>query len=231
MPSRLIPFTSVIDRLAQLYGEPVPPPVTGPFAMILWENIAYLASDTKRAEAFAELQTKVGVTPAAIRKAKASTLLAIARKGIVADNTVAKLRKAAEIAHDDFGDDLSPVLDKPLSAAKKDLRKFPAIGEPAAEKILLFNRRHPILALESNGLRVLVRLGYAPEHRNYATMYKSVQRALAPQLPTSCDALIRAHQLLRQHGQELCKRNSPLCSSCPLRPDCLWFREAAAFQT
>ena len=117
------------------------------------------------------------------------------------------MRRAAEIARDEFDDDLAPILDKPLAEAKKDLRKFPAIGEPAAEKILLFNRRHALLALESNGLRVLVRLGYAPEHRNYATMYKDVQRALAPQLPTSCDALIRAYQLLRQHGQELCKRN------------------------
>ena len=118
-----------------------------------------------------------------------------------------------------------------MADAKKDLRKFPAIGEPAAEKILLFNRRYPILALESNGLRVLVRLGYAPEHRNYATMYKGVQRALAPQLPNSCEALIRAHQLLRQHGQELCKRTSPVCGKCPLRAECAWFRDVAAFQT
>ncbi len=231
MPSRLIPFVTLIDRLAQLYGEPESPAVTEPFAMILWENIAYLASDAKRAEAFAELQAKVGLTPAGIRKAKDSTLLAIASKGIVADHTVSKLRKAAEIARDAFGDDLSPILDKPVAGAKKDLRKFPAIGEPAAEKILLFNRRHPILALESNGLRVLVRLGYAPEHRNYATMYKSVQRALAPELSNSCEVLIRAYQLLRQHGQELCKRNSPLCSSCPLRAECAWFRDVAAFQT
>jgi endonuclease III len=231
MPTSLLLFATLINRLAQLYGEPEPPLVTEPFAMILWENIAYLASDTKRAEAFAELKTKVGLTPGAIRKAKDSTLLAIASKGIVADNTVAKLRKAAEIARDDFNDDLSPILDKSLAAAKKDLRKFPAIGEPAAEKILLFNWRHPILALESNGLRVLVRLGYAPEHRNYATMYKSVQRALTPQLPSSCDALIRAHQLLRQHGQELCKRNLPKCGSCPLRADCAWFRDVAALQT
>ena len=142
---------------------------------------------------------------------------------------IAPKRRRSRAIH--FGDDLSPVLDKPLAAAKKDLRKFPAIGEPAAEKILLFNRRHPILALESNGLRVLVRLGYAPEHRNYSTMYKGVQRALAPQLPASCEALIRAHQLLRQHGQELCKRNSPLCGSCPLRADCAWFRDVAALQT
>ena len=224
----LPPFITLIDRLAQLYGEPALPAVTEPFAMILWENVAYLANDARRNEAFAELRTKVGLAPAAIRNAKDNVLLAIAVKGIVPANTVAKLRAAAEIARDSFDDDLAPILDKPLAAAKKDLRKFPAIGEPAAEKILLFSQRHPILALESNGLRVLVRLGYAPEHPNYSTMYKSIQRALAPQLPPNCAALIRAHQLLRQHGQELCKRTSPLCGSCPLRPYCAFFRELAA---
>jgi endonuclease III len=229
MVSKRLPFSALIDRLAQRYGEPRPPDMTEPFAMVLWENVAYLASDAKRAEAFAELRSRVGLTPRDIRKAKESVLLSIASKGIVPTNTVEKLRKAAEIACDEFGDDLSPILDKPLPSAKKDFRKFPAIGEPAAEKILLFNQRRPILALESNGLRVLVRLGYAPEHRNYSTMYKTAQRALAPQLPADCHALIRAHQLLRQHGQELCKRTSPLCGSCPLRTHCHYFQEVAAF--
>ncbi len=228
MSLRRLPFASLIDILARHYGEPAAPAVTEPFAMILWENVAYLASDAKRTEAFAELRDMTRLTPAGIRKAKDSVLLAIAAKGIVPDNTVEKLRRAAEIARDDFGDDLSPILDKPLAAAKKDLRKFPAIGEPAAEKILLFNHRHPILAVESNGLRVLVRLGYAHEHKNYSTMYKNAQRALAPELPSNCGALIRAHQLLRQHGQQLCKRTTPVCASCPLHPDCAWFREFAA---
>ena len=199
--------------------------------MILWESVAYLANDTKRAEAFAELQAKTGLVPARIRKAKDRALLAIASKGIVAAGTVEKLRSAAEIARDFFSDDLTSILDKPLSTAKKDLRKFPAIGEPAAEKILLFNQRFPILAMDSNALRVLVRIGYAPEHRNYSTTYKNMQRALESQLPKNCKALVRAYQLLRQHGQELCKRNSPLCQQCPLRPDCSYFREIAASGT
>lgn len=224
----LIGFATLIDRLAKLYGEPAAPPMTEPFAMILWENVAYLANDAKRTEAFNELRTKVGLTPAAIRKAKDAVLLSIAAKGIVPAGTVDKLRAAAEIARDSFHDDLAPILDKPLPAAKKDLRKFPAIGEPAAEKILLFNQRFPILAMDSNALRVLVRIGYAPEHRNYSTTYKNMQHALAPQLPKDSKALIRAYQLLRQHGHELCKRNSPLCSQCPLRPDCAYFREIAA---
>ena len=229
MLHRLLPFATLIDRLAQHYAEPGPPPITEPFAMVLWENIAYLANDTKRMEAFSELKAKVGLCPADIRKARDSVLLSIAGKGIIPATTVEKLRRSAEIAHDSFNDELAPILDKPLSQAKKDLRKFPAIGEPGAEKILLFNRRHPILALESNGLRVLVRLGYATEHKNYATTVKNVQRALVPQLPSNCDALIRAHQLLRQHGQELCKRTSPLCGACPLRSNCLFFREVAVF--
>ncbi len=230
MPSRLLPFVTVIDRLGQLYGEPAPPAVTGPFEMILWENVAYLTSDTKRGEAFTELRKNVGLAPAAIRKAKDTALLAIVN-GIMPANSLEKLRRAAEVAREFFNDNLAAILEKPTAAAKKDLQKFPAIGGPAAEKILLFNHRHPFLALDSNGLRVLVRLGYAPEHRNYAATYKGMQRVLAPQLPADCGALIRAHQLLRQHGQELCKRNSPRCDSCPLRTHCLYFREVSAFQS
>jgi len=231
MSASRLPFVKAIDRLTQLYGEPSPPAVTEPFAMILWENVAYLASDAKRAEAFAELRMRVGLTPGEIRKAKDNVLLAIASKGIVPANTLEKLRMAAQIARQFFNDNLAAILEKPIAAAKKDLRKFPAIGEPAAEKILLFNHRHPFLALDSNGLRVLVRLGYAPENRNYATTYKGMQRALAPDLPDDCGALVRAHQLLRQHGQELCKRSSPHCGSCPLRTHCAYFSEVAGFQT
>ena len=227
MLSRLLAFTSLIDRLAKLYGEPAPPTVTEPFEMILWENVAYLANDARRAEAFAALRSKVGLKPAAIRRAQESTLLAIASKGIVAAATVEKLRTAAAIARDSFHDDLAPILDKGLTAAKKDLRKFPAIGEPAAEKILLFNQRFPILAMDSNALRVVLRIGYGAEHPNYATNYKIAQRALASQLPDNCRTLIRAHQLLRQHGQTLCKTSDPICNRCPLRPDCPYFRETA----
>ena len=53
--------------------------MTEPFAMILWENVAYLASDAKRAEAFAELKTKVGLTHAKSARPKIA-LLAIAAK-------------------------------------------------------------------------------------------------------------------------------------------------------
>jgi endonuclease III len=100
------------------------------------------------------------------------------------------------------------------------LQRFASIGSPGAEKILLFTRTQPVLALESNGLRVLVRLGFAAEQKSYDATYHAIRQALAPELPTDFDWLIAAHQLLRQHGQELCKRTKPQCQSCPLRKKC-----------
>ena len=43
------------------------------------------------------------------------------------------------------------------------LKKFPAIGDPGVDKILLLTRTEPVMALDSNGLRVLVRLGFGAE--------------------------------------------------------------------
>jgi len=227
MPAVGLSFSRVVDTLAKFYGEPDPPLVTDPFEMVLWENVAYLANDVRRAEAFDELRTKVGLRPADIRKASHKALLSVTGRGIVPEKSVEKLRRAAEIAKELFADDPTLVLKKPVAEAKKDLRKFPSIGEPAAEKILLFNHRMATLALDSNALRVLVRLGFAAEKKSYSATYKGVQRTLAPQLPADCATLVRAHQLLRQHGQQLCKRNNPSCAHCPLRAQCAFFAEAA----
>ena len=132
----------------------------------------------------------------------------------------AKLLSIAKIAFEEFDSDLRSVLKKPLPQAKKALKRFPSIGDPGAEKILLFTRSYPVMALDSNGLRVLCRVGFAEEQKNYPATYRLVLDAIHGQLPKDYDSLIRAHQLLRQHGQELCKRSKPHCADCPLSDSC-----------
>jgi len=79
-----------------------------------------------------------------------------------------------------------------------------------------------VLGLESNGLRVLLRLGFAEEQKSYAASYRAIKQALSGQLPSDCKWLTGAHQLLRKHGQELCKRSRPLCNECPLKDSCAY---------
>jgi endonuclease III len=225
MPEGLT-FGRVIASLRKYYGEPSLPTVTDPFEQVLWENVAYLADDEKRSSAFSLLKQTVGTRPEAILKAKPQDLLAVTRAGgIVPQLRAQRLLQCAEIVMILLKGKLDEALSTSLQDAKKTLRRFPTIGEPGAEKILMIAGKYPVLGLESNGLRALLRLGFAQEQKSYSASYRAVQNVLSGQLPRDCASLVVAHQLLRRHGQELCKRSRPLCQECPLRGACDFFAQ------
>ena len=219
------PLKQIVAALQQRYGRPAGLPARDAFELVLWENVAYLADDEKRARAFAELKARVGLRPAAIAAAPVAVLERIAG-GILPAQQVAKLRVAADLARTKFGGDVNSALRLPFEQARKALRAFPAIGEPGAEKILLLTKSHPVLALDSNGLRVLLRLGYGREQKSYAASYRSAQHAASAELGKDFDLLIRAHHLLRRHGQETCKRSRPRCGECAVATDCSYYASA-----
>jgi endonuclease-3 len=130
------------------------------------------------------------------------------------------MHTAARLVMRDFDGDLRKVLAQPPQKAKKALMKFPMIGEPGAEKILMFLGAVPVLALESNGVRVLQRIGFGQEGKNYAATYRSIREAVAGLIPDETPVLIAAHLLLKRHGQERCFRNGPVCRGCPVAKDC-----------
>ncbi len=226
MSAAQTPFEQIIQQLEKHYGRPKPPKVTDPLGMILLENVAYLVSDEQREKAFKALCDRIGTEPTRVLSASESDLFEIAKLGgMLPEGRVKKLRSIAQMVLREFHGDLKKVLNRPLAQAKKSLKLFPGIGDPGAEKILLFSKAYPILALESNGLRALLRLGFGQEQKNYASTYRSVQEALKDQIKKDCAWLIRAHQLLRRHGQELCRRSQPLCMSCPLTSGCRFYLE------
>ena len=217
-------FREMISRLESHYGRPKPPAVAEPLHLILWESIGYLVEDDRREIAFEALRNRVGLKPTDILAAPIEQLFGITKLGGIHPGLRApRLKEIAYIVLNDFAGDLKNALQLPLPQAIKALKKFPSIGEPGAEKILLFSKTYPVLALESNGLRVLLRLGFGQEHKNYSTSYRSVRDDLADQIGDDCDFLIRAYQLLRQHGKETCKTNSPQCRRCPVSRTCCYF--------
>lgn len=210
----------VIDSLIEYYGRPAVPPRLTVFEQILWENVAYLADDDRRSSAFALLKKSVGTSPDRILAASKGALRTVTAHGILPDQFAEKLRECARIARDLFAGDVGAIVRLPPAKAMSALRKFPGIGGPGAEKILLFAKRQPVLALESNGMRVLTRIGFAPELKSYAATYRAVRSATADQLGDDYGTLIAAHSILRRHGQELCRRNDPSCTICPVADGC-----------
>jgi endonuclease-3 len=214
-------FKKLIARLKREHGEPSLPPARGPFELVLWENACYLLSDERRAAVFEGLRREVGLNANAIWNAPRETLLALAKMGGMRPETrVFRWREIARITASQFGGNLDGILQEPYEKAKKSLKQFPNIGDPGAEKILMFCGASPGLPLEWNGLRVLTRVGFGRVQKSYGATYRSVQDGIRDQLPRDAAQLARAHLLLREHGKKQCRNNAPLCRSCPIAKLC-----------
>ena len=223
----MLGFNPAIALLKRHYGVPQAPPAKGPFELVLWENACYLLPDERRGEVFEALRERVGLTATAIEAASDEVLLPIAKRGGMRPETrVHRWREIARTTLQQFGGNLDSILQLPYTEARRALKQFPTIGDPGAEKILLLCGVSSGLPLESNGLRVLVRLGWGRLQRDYGATYRSVQTAIKGELPTSAARLKEAHLLLRMHGKELCKDKAPLCNQCPLAKECAFTRSS-----
>jgi len=216
-----------VDRLAALYGEPEPPLATDPFERVLWENVGYLVDDERRRAVFERLRAEVGLTPEAILACPEARLAAVtAEGGMLPEHRAGKLQAAAAILLEVGAERLRELLRTKPQEARKLLKRFPGIADPGADLLLLLAGAVPSLAPDSNALRVLVRLGFSAADGDYSRQYRTAARALAPQLPNDFAWLIRARELLRTHGQRLCRRTEPRCEPCPLSAGCRWYRDA-----
>jgi endonuclease-3 len=212
-----LPLDDVLAQLRQMHGKPSRVPYRGAFEAIIYECAAYLVDDERRAEVFAALK-KLGVTPERLLAApKAKLLAALSRGGMQPAGRMAKVLAAARVATE-LDEPLAKVVKRPLAQARVVLKRFPGVGVPGADRLAMTFGGHRVLALESNGLRVLTRLGFAPQSKDYAKTYRAVQEAVGGQLE-SLD-LVEAHALLRLHGQKLCKASAPRCEACALAVSC-----------
>ena len=130
------------------------------------------------------------------------------------------LRSAELVLETADGDLLATLRSLDARKARTLLKRFPGIGDPGADKLMLLAGLSAAPALDSNGLRVLVRLGTIEEKKSYQTTYKLGVAYLRAHGADSTAAALKAFVLLRHHGRELCKRSVPLCGACPLRSMC-----------
>ena len=127
-------------------GDPRPSPCAAarqpvdPLQLILWENAGYLIDDARRRDLFDAFGEKIGFDAARIAAADDDVLLALASAGgMRPEERVERWRAIAGIVLEDCQGDLDRHLRAlPVAKARTFLRRFPSIGAPGADKILLF---------------------------------------------------------------------------------------------
>jgi endonuclease III len=223
-----------------MYGPQQPAGPTDPFEMIVYLNCGYPASDATCSKGFDALKREVGLSPKEILAAPKSKLVKLLRLGgIVPELRADRLKEIARKVKAEFRSDLKAVLqggvqsekkptDKDIRGAKKVLQQFPVVGEPSAEKILLFSKLAPVAAVPSAFVEVPARLWFGKAGKNYAADYRAAREILSSGLAQTFEARQRAYLLLKKHGQQTCKRSHPKCEICPLTGQCAYIQLQAA---
>jgi len=218
-----ISVPDLLDKLEVLYGKQSPYWPTYPYEFLIWWHCGYPQSDDRCAKGWAALTAKVSIAPEALLGALPQKLSsALKEGGMVPELRALRLKEIAMRVQDQFGNDLLGALRGPIAQSRKLLKQFPNIGDPGADRILLFAGIAPIPAVPSNNVSVLVRVLYGREHENYNLNYRESQQAIEQAIPADLKARSRAYLLLKRHGQELCKRTKPKCEKCPVRLNCAY---------
>lgn len=95
----------------------------------------------------------------------------------------------------------------------EDLIRLPGVGRKTANVVLAVAFNIPAFPVDTHVLRVANRLGLASGQKT-----DIVEEQLKQVVPQKY--WIDFHHRLIWHGRRLCKARNPLCSDCPLEPDC-----------
>jgi endonuclease III len=182
MTGRLAPL---LDRLEEQYGEPTMRPASDPYEMLIAANCGYPASEAACARGLEALRELIGTGPGDILRASKNKLVEAMRAGgIVPELRAQRLREIACAVEEVYGGDLKSALVASGSQAKKILKSFPTIADAGAEKILLFSRIEPIMAVPSNATQGKPECGRCPvtdECAYFAAAGRDLRSASSPE--------------------------------------------------
>ena len=145
----------------------------------------------------------------------------------------AKARKLkAFVAHlyDWYNSDLAALLAKtPAEALREELLSIYGIGEETADDIVLYAAGRPSFVVDAYTRRIVDRLGLhlgavrqEPAEGQYPKQksYASYRALFMDALPPDTALYNEYHALLVRLGNEVCRKQDPHCSDCPLQEVC-----------
>jgi endonuclease-3 related protein len=123
-----------------------------------------------------------------------------------------RLKNLLHFINREYQGDLEAFFGEKPETLRQGLLSVRGIGPETADSIILYGAHKPVFVVDAYTYRILFRHGLISEEAEYHDIQELFQQAL----PASAALFNEYHALLVRLGKEFCKKNNPLCTSCPI---------------
>ena len=225
MPSRTkkLPNTKSIDSLhASLYKHYGPvswKPRYDGISELIFTVLTQHTSDRNAERAFQQLVDYFGISSSndwmKVLQATVAKIEPLIRSGGLSNIKAQRIKDIlAQLFHTYDSFDLSFLAELPLPEAKRKLNELPGVGPKTTAVVLSFAFGMPAFPVDTHIHRVTKRLGLIAEQTSADDAHDKLEKIIGP------DLVFSMHVYLITHGRQICKARKPLCSICPVEPQC-----------
>ncbi len=192
------------------------PPKDNYYKILIATILSQNTNDKNSIRAFKNLEEEIGIEPSKILNTDTERLAEVIRIGGLHKIKAKKIKLATKIIQENYGGDLSKIMDLPYEEARDILLKIPGIGDKTAD-ILLLKMGYPSFPVDTHIKRITKRLGLVNQNARYMEISNVWKKSIPVNL------YLDAHMELIAFGRKICKAKNPRCDICPLKSSCRYY--------
>lgn len=179
---------------------------------ILTQNTAW----TNVEQAMVRLKAATQLDPRVLHNLAAHELEELIRPAGFFRQKARYLKNVTACLLDQCDGDVARLCGGPLETARKRLLKLQGVGPETADSILLYAANRPSFVVDAYTRRILTRLGILQGTETY----NAIRQAFMDALPHDAPLFNQYHALIVEHAKTYCRKQTPLCETCPLLSHC-----------
>jgi len=207
------PLLTYFHALFAAYGPQHWWPGRTRFEVIVGAILTQNTSWTNVERAIANLRRARLLSPAAVFRASSPKLSALLRPSGYFRQKTKTLKSFVQFLYRDHGGSLTRLFATPTPVLREQLLSLRGIGPETADSILLYAGKHPVFVIDAYTRRILERHGLAQPKARYQELRQLFEFAL----PLDHHLFNEFHALIVHTGKHFCRKQTPICSTCPLR--------------
>lgn len=214
LPDHLIP--RIQQRLHKHFGPLHWWPANTPFEVAVgailtqntaWTNVEYAIDNLKDAGV---------LNPADLAGLTLEKLERLIRPAGFFRQKAGRLQNLSRHLVNDWNGDMIALCSGPLAEARGRLLGLPGIGPETADSILLYAAGRPSFVVDAYTRRIFRRVGLLHGDESY----DEIRRLFMQHLPEDVTLYNEYHAQIVQLAKTCCRKQTPLCSECPLAQTC-----------